>query len=382
MLNRRRALQGGLVTLGSFSAGAQLKAFAQPRPRPTVRYNEVVRSILYTPAYVAIASGFFQEAGLDVTLSTAQGGSKAMASLLSNSADIGLMGPETAIYVFTSESPLKVRIFSGLTATDGYMLVGRQKVDRFDWAMLKGKELLGRSTGTTPLLYLEWALRQNGIDPHRDLKFNNNLAVPARVGAWMAGQSDFGIFIEPEASQLELDGKAHILASVGEAVGMVDYTVFMATDKYIRENPETIQKWTNAIYKAQKWTASAPTADVVKILEQFFPGVNPQALAAATERYRKLKIWKTTPGVEEPAIEKFQDILVQGNVLEATKRVKYQDVVLKQFADKAATTELVHVGSVVRVTSSEVDDRFRDHDVNAFVYIHQLGHMNVACQTD
>jgi NitT/TauT family transport system substrate-binding protein len=335
MLSRRRALQGGLVALGAFSSGARLRASAQPRPRSAVRYNEVVRSILYTPAYVAIASGFFEEVGLDVTLSTAQGGNKAMASLLSNAADIALMGPETAIYVFNSESPLKVRIFSGLTATDGYMLVGREKVDKFDWAMLKGKEVLGRSTGTTPLLYLEWAMRQKGLDPHKDVKFNNNLAVPARVGAWLSGKSDYGIFIEPEASQLELDGKAHFLASIGETVGMVDYTVFMATDKYVKENPEIVQKWTNAIYKAQKWTASAATSEVVKILEQFFPGIKPQALAAATERYRRLKIWKTTPMIEESAIERFQDILIQGNVLEPTKRVKYQDLVLTAFSKSA-----------------------------------------------
>jgi NitT/TauT family transport system substrate-binding protein len=114
----------------------------------------VVRSILYAPAYVAITKDFFQEVGIDVTLETAQGGDKSMAALISNRADIGLMGPESAIYVQNSESPLKVRIFCGLTATDGYFLVGREKVDKFDWRMLKGKEVMGRATGTTPLLYL------------------------------------------------------------------------------------------------------------------------------------------------------------------------------------------------------------------------------------
>ncbi len=28
------------------------------------------------------------------------------------------------------------------------------------------------------------------------------------------------------------------MASIGETVGFADYTTFMATDKYIRENPE------------------------------------------------------------------------------------------------------------------------------------------------
>ena len=132
-----------------------------------------------------------------------------------------------------------------------------------------------------------------------------------------------------------MDGKAHIVASIGETVGFADYTTFMATDKYIRENPSVIQNWTNAIYKAQKWTQSAPTAEVVKTLAQFFPGVSAEALTSATERYRKLKIWKTTPAIDPKAIEKFQDILVEGKVLDPAKRVKYQDIVLTQFANAA-----------------------------------------------
>jgi NitT/TauT family transport system substrate-binding protein len=83
----------------------------------------VVRSILFAPAYVAVAKGYFEDAGLDVSIATGQGGDKSMAALLSDSADIALIGPETAIYVLNSESPVKVRIFCGLTATDGFMLV-------------------------------------------------------------------------------------------------------------------------------------------------------------------------------------------------------------------------------------------------------------------
>ena len=92
----------------------------------------------------------------------------------------------------------------------------------------------------------------------------------------------------------------------------------MATDKYIKENPAIIQTWTDAIYRAQKWTAEKPTEEVAKAIAPFFQGVNPKALEAAAVRYRKLKIWKDTPKIEPAAIERFQDILVQGNVLERT----------------------------------------------------------------
>ena len=334
MLDRRHVVGGGLAAAGSLAL-ASPRALAQAKPPKKIRYNEVVHSLLYTPAYVAMAKGYFTQAGLDITMATANGGDKSMAALISDGADIALIGPETTIYVQNSDSPTKARIFCGLTATDGFMLVGRDKVDTFDWKMLKGKEILGFRPGSTPLLFLEAALRKNGIDPQTDVKLNNNVGVPARVGAWLAGQNQFAIFIEPDASQLELDGKAHYLASVGETVGFADYTAFMATEKYIHDNPAVIQAWTDAIYQAMKWTASAPAAEIAKTLEPFFPGVSPQAMVGAATRYQKLKIWKSTPTIEPAAMERFQDILVQGHVLDANKRVKFQDLVINDFANKA-----------------------------------------------
>ena len=334
MLDRRRVLGGGLAAFGSLSVCSP-RAFAQAKPPIKIRYNEVVHSILYAPAYVAMAKGYFAEAGLDVAMTTAQGGDKSMAALLSDGADIALIGPETAIYVQISDSPTKARIFCGLTATDGFMLVGREKVDKFDWKMLKGKEILGFRPGSTPLLFLEAALRKNGLDPQTDVKLSNNVGIPARVGSWIAGQNQYAIFIEPDASQLEIDGKAHYLASIGETVGFADYTAFMASEKYIRDNPATVQSWTNAILKAMKWTEKAPAAEIAKTLEPFFPGVSPQALVGAAERYQRLKIWKSSPVIEPAAIEKFQDILVQGHVLDPAKRVKFQDLVVTEFASKA-----------------------------------------------
>ena len=100
--------------------------------------------------------------------------------------------------MLNSDSSTKIRIFCGLTSTDGFMLMGREKVDKFDWKMLKGKEILGFRPGSTPLLFLEEALRMNGIDPQKDVKLNNNVAIPARVGSWLAGQNQYGIFIEPD----------------------------------------------------------------------------------------------------------------------------------------------------------------------------------------
>ncbi len=334
MLDRRCVVGGGLAAFGSLAVSAP-RALAQAKAATKIRYNEVVRSILYAPAYVAMSKGYFGEAGLDVAMTTAQGGDKSIAALISGAADIALIGPETAVYVRNSDSPTKVKIFCGLTATDGFMLVGRDKADPFDWKALKGKEILGFRPGSTPLLFLEAALRKNGINPDSDVKLVNNIGVPARVGAWLAGQGQYAIFIEPDASQLELDGKAYFLASIGETVGVADYTAFMATEPYIRDHLAIIQAWTDAIAKGMHWTATAPAADIATVLASYFPGVSREALVGAAQRYQRLKIWKTTPVIEPAAIDKFQDILVQGHVLDADKRVKFDDLVTNDFAKKA-----------------------------------------------
>jgi NitT/TauT family transport system substrate-binding protein len=335
MITRRRTLQGGLATAGVAALAKPGILSAQSKGPVKVRYAEVVRSILYAPKYVAISNGIFKKHGLEVTMVTAQGGDKLMPMLLAGTQDIGLIGPEVPIYVLNSDSPMKTRIFCGLTVTDGFMLMGREKMAKFEWSMVKGKEILGFRPGSTPLLYLEAALRKNGIDPLKDVKLNNNVAIPARVGSWLAGQNQFGIFTEPDPSQLEIDGKAHFCASIGETVGPADYTVFCATDKFIKENPETVQNFTNAIFEAMRWTETAPIPELVKALVPFFPGISEAAVRGACERYRRLGMWKKTPVIDEAPIDKFQDILVDGRVLEKGKRVKFADLVTNDFARKA-----------------------------------------------
>lgn len=318
------------------SAALVLGSPAVAQQAPTkVRYEEVVRSVLYMPMYVALNQGYFKEAGLDVSLKTSQGADKGMAALLSGSADIVLIGPEASIYVANSESPVKPKVFAGLTATDGFLLMSRQPVDKFDWDMLKGKKVMSFRPGSNPDVFLETALRKNSLDPKNDLKLVSNIGPAARAGAWMAGQADYAIFLEPEAGNLEKAGNGHVVASIGQVVGPVDFTVFTATDTFLKEKPQVAQAWTNAIYRAQKYAASAPANELAVQISEYFPGVAQEELASAITRYRDYGIWKTTPGIKPEAIESLQDMLQTSGLLEPAKRVKYEQVVVTQFAAEA-----------------------------------------------
>jgi len=300
-----------------------------------VRYEEVVRSVLYMPMYVALSQGYFKDAGLNVSLKTSQGADKGMAALLSGNADIVLIGPEASVYVANSESPVKPKVFAGLTATDGFLLMSREPVTSFDWSMLKGKRVMSFRPGSNPDVFLEAALRKQGLDPKNDLKLVSNIGPAARAGAWAAGQSDYAIFLEPEAGNLEAAGNGHIVASVGQVVGPVDFTVFTATDRFLQKHPDVAQAWTNAVLRAQEYAHNAPPADLARHISSYFPGVGEAELTRAIERYREYGIWKRSPLVEPAAIASLQDMLVTSGVLDADKRVKYEDVVVTTFAEQA-----------------------------------------------
>ena len=321
-----------VTSLGATSASAQKLT--------KVKYAEVIRSVFYLPKYVAIAKGYFADQGIEVDMTTAWGGDKGIALLVTGRADVVLLGPESAVYIENSESPVKSKMFAGITATDGAILMSRKKMtmEKFKWSMIRGKTVLGIRIGGTPNLFLEYTMKKHGLNPKKDLNLVSNIAIPARVGAWVANKGDYALFFEPDVSRLLRQGLAYPVASVGHEIGTVDYTVFMATDEYIKKNPAIIQGWTNAIYKAQKWIQTADATEAAKTVAKWFPKVEIADIAAAIGRYRKFGIWKSDPTTHPAAIDALQDILVEGGVLKANKRVTYESIVVTEFSEKAKKT--------------------------------------------
>lgn len=330
----RRPLHAALCI--ALAGGVALSTPSVDAATPTkVRYQEVVRSILYMPMYVALDLGYFDDEGLDVSLKTAQGTDKGMAALLSGGADVVLIGPEASVYVNNSESPVKTRLFAGLTATDGFLLMAKDPGQPFHWNEMKGKTIMSFRQGSNPDVFLETALKQHGLDPDKDVKIISNIGPAARAGAWMADRTDYAIFLEPEASNMEKAGKGEVVASMGQEVGQVDFTSFTTTDTYIAKHPQVLEAWTRAIYRAQQYVQTAEANDLVDHIRKYFPGVSDAELAKAIQRYRPLQLWKQNPLIEEDAIQKLQDMLIDRGLLKADQRIPYDELVDVSFAKKA-----------------------------------------------
>ena len=164
-----------------------------------VTVAEVAHSVFYAPQYVADGLGFFKEEGLDVTIVLTSGADNVMAAVLSGDAEIGFSGTEATIYVYNGGETDYVMTFAGLTQKDGSFLVSRKKYDNFELTDLKGKTVIGGRVGGMPEMTFEWALRENGIDPKKDLNIDTSVAFPAMEGAFIGGNGDFVTLFEDSA---------------------------------------------------------------------------------------------------------------------------------------------------------------------------------------
>ena len=172
-------------------------------PLKKVKVAEVTRSIFYAPQYVAIEKGFFKEEGLDVEITTTWGGDKTMTALVSDGADIALVGSETSIYVSAQGSTDPVINFAQLTQTDGTFLVSRKRIDHFEWEQLNGSTFLGQRKGGMPQMVGEYVLKKHGIDPHKDLNLIQNIDFANIANAFISGTGDYVQLFEPQASCLK-----------------------------------------------------------------------------------------------------------------------------------------------------------------------------------
>ena len=301
-------------------------------PLKKVKVAEVTRSIFYAPQYVAIEKGFFKEEGLDVEITTTWGGDKTMTALVSDGADIALVGSETSIYVSAQGSTDPVINFAQLTQTDGTFLVSRKRIEHFEWEQLNGSTFLGQRKGGMPQMVGEYVLKKHGIDPHKDLNLIQNIDFANIANAFISGTGDYVQLFEPQASLFEKEGKGYIVASFGTESGHVPYTTFMTKESFLNKNEATIEKFTTAIYKAQQWIQENSSDETAKLIQKYFEDTDVELIETVIDRYKNQGSFATDPILDEEEWNNLQNIMDEAG--ELPKRVDYNTLVNTEFAEK------------------------------------------------
>lgn len=300
--------------------------------KQVLRVNEVTHSIFYAPFYAAIQLGYFSQKGIEIELVNGGGSDKSMTALITHQADIGFMGPETAVYVYNEGQQDYPKIIAQVTQRDGSFLVGKQADNEFNWEKVRGKSIIGGRSGGMPEMTLEYVLRKNGIIPNKDVTVRTDVSFDLMGGAFASGNDDYVALFEPSASMMELTGEGYIVASVGEGTDFVAYTAMMATQSFIKQNPELVQDFVDALYSGQTFVKNSSPSEIAKAIAPAFPDSDEKLIESVVTNYKKIDAWKTSPETNQADFEQLIKVITDAGI--EVKNADYQKIVDNTFANK------------------------------------------------
>lgn len=250
-------------------------AFAEP-----VRISVGSYNLNNLPFPVAAGLGLYEKEGLDVTVENfASGGSKTLQALVAGSTDIAVGFYDHTIQM---QSQNKAVVgFVQLARNSGLVLAGgkNSSFDPTKPETIKGAKIGITAPGSSSDFFVRYYLQRNNLSAD-DISLIGVGSGAAAVAALEQGKVDLLVNYDPAATFIEAKGVGKILIDARSDEGAKEIyggiyptSVLYATQAYIDENPETIQKVTNATVKALAWMNTHSAEEIVeKLPKEFISG--------------------------------------------------------------------------------------------------------------
>src|SRR5205823_11403355 len=284
---------------------------------------EPFRSIFYAPQFVALYGGHFAGEGLEVAVRTAGGGTTTTGALIDGHAEIALGGIMRSLDVADRGGPWLPH-FAQVNQRNGFFLLSRAPRPMFRWADVVGTTIVSFAEAPTPWQCMLTVLRRHGVDPAA-VRIERSRPVPEALAAFRGGHGDFFEQTQPIVEQMLASGEAHLVASMGEATGPVPFTSYMTTPEFLRREPETVLRFTRAVYHTQRWLARQDAQTIAETIAPDFHDIDRGLLERAIERFKKQDTWAHDPVLRRPGYDYLQEILQTGGFIRKTHR--YEDLV-------------------------------------------------------
>ena len=300
-----------------------------------LRLMEIFRSVFYTPIYVAVSGGFFEQEGLYVEFSACPGGWRGpeyVRALNTGETDIAQSGPMRSIIAADQGAEVVPSHIIEINSRDGFFLVGRVPQDRFSWNDLKGSTLIPVGFSPMPKASLQYALRKKGVDL-RELHLLDGLSLDQSMETFRSGEGDFIQLLQPAVEQLVDEGTGHVVVALGPITGHIAYTSFATTQRFLDSNSEVVQRFTQGFYNAQKWLAQNEPQSIAELVKPFFPEIDTRLISGAIARYQGQDTWAKDPLFREDGFDTLQEVLAQAGLINS--RQSYTRIVRPDFARKA-----------------------------------------------
>lgn len=280
----------------------------------TIKVAEVTHSLFYTPFYVALNNGYFNDVGLNVDLILTPGADKVAASLLANEANIGLAGIEASIYIYNQNPNNYIMPFASLTKRDGQYIVSRQK-ETLTKDTLKNKEILvGRKGGMPAINFLE-GIKTLGLKEN-ELNINYSVEFASLDGAFIGGTGDYVNLFEPNATKMEEQNLGYVIGNIGSLSKEVPYTCFMSSKDYINNNKEVINKFKEGLTKGLLYVKESNIDDIVKAVKPSFKELDDTMIKKIILRYQENDTWYDNTTIKKEAYNNITQMLLDNKLID------------------------------------------------------------------
>lgn len=301
--------------------------------------TEPVHLIGYLPLYVACHAGFFEEEGLSVEVVQATGGAHVTA-VVSGDAWGVIGGIDSNALANNGSSDPILGIVNCVNRANVYLFAAKGTAPASDSdedmkAFLQGKTIIAGRYGGSPNLLTRYLLINLGLDPDKDVTLIENADASTVNAMIQHGQGHIGNGGEPQIS----DG---VTAGIWEEpfvkfpdLGDYSYSVLGVKQSTIENDPETCQKFVNAMLKALK-AVQEDKALAAEVLEKEFSTLTPEARQASLDRAYADNLWSLDGIITPQAVDTNMDVLIKSNLYEGT--YTYESCVDMRFVEK--TTDI------------------------------------------
>lgn len=270
-----------------------LAACAGDQTDKTEDLQKITLSLDWTPntnhtgIYVALAKGYFTEAGLDVTVvQPPESGAAAMCA--AGQAQFAIDAQDTIASAFTSDEPLGVTAVAALVQHNTSGIISRkgEGMDR-----PKGMENHTYSTWDSPieLAMLKTVVEKDGGDFSKVKQIPNNITDEA--GALKEKQTDaIWVFYGWGGISAKLSGLEFDYFNFTDIDPVFDYytPILIANNNYIADNPETVKAFLFALKKGYEYAIANPEEAAQILVDGDTTGSLKDSLELVTESQKWL----------------------------------------------------------------------------------------------
>ncbi|MER5789644.1 ABC transporter substrate-binding protein [Streptomyces sp. NPDC001980] len=220
----------------------------------------VIPIVDVAPVYLGQQKGIYQKYGLDVSMTTAQGGAAIVPGVASGQFQFGFSN--TTSLMVAQSNGVQVKAVSNGVATTG--------VDGHDYGALvvkKGsslksaKDLEGKTVAVNTLnnildTSVRESVRKAGGDPSK-VKFVE-LAFDQMPAALEKGQVDAAMAVEPALTTVLNQGGTEIASPYVDVARDLTVAMYFTSQKYAKQNPQVVDKFQKATAEALAYADSHP----------------------------------------------------------------------------------------------------------------------------